>query len=85
VRRFTGVNLFYGSEFSWNTQKERKHYILLAVFYQFVSRSFGLSPTFAEYRSIKKSFFDTMPKTAFTLSILTIKWASDVTEYCAKN
>jgi UDP-N-acetylmuramoyl-L-alanyl-D-glutamate--2,6-diaminopimelate ligase len=47
----------------------------VGAFYQFISRSFGLSSHFAEYRDVKKSFFDNLQKTAFTLSNIDDKMA----------
>ena len=38
------------------------------VFTQFKSRSSRLSNTFAEYRNVKKRFFDALPKSAFALT-----------------
>jgi UDP-N-acetylmuramoyl-L-alanyl-D-glutamate--2,6-diaminopimelate ligase len=60
---------FMEVKFSWySQQKEQKHYICWWSFTNLSHDHLDYHPTFAEYRDVKKSFFDHLPKSAFALT-----------------
>jgi UDP-N-acetylmuramoyl-L-alanyl-D-glutamate--2,6-diaminopimelate ligase len=54
-------------------QKNRALHFTGGVFTNLSHDHLDYHPTFAEYRDVKKSFFDHLPKTAFALTNMMIK------------
>ena len=74
--------MFYGSEFSWNSSKKNRRINFAGGIFTNLSHDhLDYHETFAEYRDVKKVFFDSLPKTAFALLILMIKMALYVAKY----
>jgi UDP-N-acetylmuramoyl-L-alanyl-D-glutamate--2,6-diaminopimelate ligase len=60
--------LFYGSKLSWDSSKRTALHFVGGVFTNLSHDHLDYHPTFAEYRDVKKSFFDNLPKDAFVLT-----------------